>query len=399
MAPLLDFIWLCLALPTWTVLESTLPTAFPPTVHTSEPKEEDLEGKLVLYRDKDGLCPYSEQVWLALEVKGLDYVTVLTDDADSFPKLQWPDGTVQTESLKILERIQKEFSEEAPNFYPKISQAVDSVRCNIVRFKGVFPRNTDPTFFAPYLFRATGELVPKSDHMVTIEETEEILEEYYTGPFLCGHQLTAADIVWAPFLERYAAQVPLVFFGEEVEPRSNAYEALKEWYEAMESLVPSYSCRVQGDRTSWANLLVRAAEEKLIPDVELLPFQGQRIPTDRRRFDANAVWKKYAENKPYVAATPEKECAAFLIRNRDAIVQAFTTTGTKIDVNEVDDALREVVSVLDTDEEEDDAASKLSGDAQEMVSFLDETYLRTPRDMGVLPAAAIRKLAIAVPQL
>ena len=252
-------LWLCLALPSWTALESKLPSVLPPVYHETLPDSSVAKEKPILYRDKDALCPYSQQVWLALEAKGVDYVTVLSS---SPMKLMWPDGTVQSESLEILERIEKEYPDKLPNLYPKISEAVDSVRCNIVRFKGVFPRNTNPTPLAPFLFRSNGDLVPSKDHMVTLEETEEMLEEYYTGPFLCGKDFTAADIAWAPFLERYAVQLPCMNPGApELDPRSKEYSALKEWYEAMEALVPCYSSRVEGSAPFWRSALETAVEQ------------------------------------------------------------------------------------------------------------------------------------------
>ena len=33
-----------------------------------------------LYRERNGWCPYSERVWLALEYKGVEYDTVLIDN-------------------------------------------------------------------------------------------------------------------------------------------------------------------------------------------------------------------------------------------------------------------------------------------------------------------------------
>ena len=39
------------------------------------------DGGLVLYRERNGWCPYSERVWLALEHKGIiEYETVLIDN-------------------------------------------------------------------------------------------------------------------------------------------------------------------------------------------------------------------------------------------------------------------------------------------------------------------------------
>jgi glutathione S-transferase len=383
---------LSLALPTWTTLESQLPTASPPPVYKDKlPETFDDKQRLVLYRDEQGLCPYSQQVWLALELKGVvDYVTVLTSGEET-PKLQWPDGTVQTDSLDILERIEHTFADRPPEMYKQISKAVDNVRCNIVRFKGVFPRNTLKTVHAPYLFRENGDLVPVSDHMVTLEETDEVLEEYDDGHFLCGSFVSAADVVWAPFLERYAAQLPLVHGGDALVPRSREYEALREWYDTMEELVPCYACRVAGDRASWAKVLAQAVERGNLPKVDLLPVRGARIPTNRKSLDAKAVWKQYAVNKPWMSNTPEEECVAFIVRHRDAII-ADMMTSVSLSEGERDSALREVIAAL-----LDGDATQMSTNARDVAAAL-EDRLMVPRDMGILPAATLRTLVAAAPK-
>jgi glutathione S-transferase len=340
----------------------------------------------VFYRDEEGLCPYSQQVWLALELKGVDYVTVLTS-SDETPKLQWPDGTVQTNSLEILERIEQMFADAPPAMYKQISKAVDNVRCNIVRFKGVFPRNTLLTVHAPYLFRENKDLVPVSDHMVTLEETDEVLDEYDDGPFLCGSFVSAADVVWAPFLERYAAQLPLVHSGEALLPRSRQYEALNEWYDAMEEQVPCYACRVAGDRATWAKVLTKAVENGDVPKVNLLPVRELRIPTHRKSLDAKAVWEKYAKNKPWMSSTPEEECVAFIVRNREAIMADMTSVSLSKDVK--DSALREVIAALLEGD-----SSKLSANARDVAVAIEDRIM-VPRDMGVLPAATLRILVAA----
>jgi hypothetical protein len=145
----------------------------------------------------------------------------------------------------------------------------------------------------------------------------------------------------------------------------------------MEELVPCYACRVAGDRASWARVLTQAIELGHLPKVDLLPVRGARIPTNRKSFDANAVWNKYAENKPWISDTPEKECVAFIVRHRDAILADVTMT-SPLSLGEIDSALREV----------------LSNHARDVAAAL-EDRLMVPRDMGILPAATLRSLVAA----
>ena len=399
--PLTSWIYAALALPSWSALESKLSLAPPPVYKDSLPDDTNIptDKKPVLYRDEDAICPYSQQVWLALEAKNVDYVTVLVPSSDTSPlKVTWPDGSQQTNSLEILERIQQEYPDQEPNLYPKgISECVDSVRCNIVRFKGVFPRRTSNNIYAPYLFLEQGRgLVSTSNHMVTLEETDEVLEEYYQGPFLCGKDFTAADIVWAPFLERYAVQLPCLLPGKpELDPRGGGeYPALREWYEAMESMVPCYSCRVQGDTSQWKRAL----------ELGIQQYNNQENNDDKvklsnvtpvfppHEIDGQALWNQYTINRPWLANTPEEECVAYIVRNRaDIIDQASKKLA--MSAHDADTALRQVIAVL---LDKSETADKLSGNARDVASFVRDG-IAVPRDLGMIPVMTLERIVKAAP--
>ena len=62
------------SLPTWSDLEKLLPTSSVALMHPAvfdaqKVEEATLKGKTVLWRDRNGWCPYAERAWLALEVK------------------------------------------------------------------------------------------------------------------------------------------------------------------------------------------------------------------------------------------------------------------------------------------------------------------------------------------
>ena len=61
--------------------------------------------------------------------------------------------------------------------------------------------------------------------------------------------VSAADIYWAPYLERLAAHVPALH--SELKPRSGRFEALTDWFDAMDELVSAYSRRVKGRPSTW----------------------------------------------------------------------------------------------------------------------------------------------------
>lgn len=386
-----------IALPSWKSLESKLPPANPTIFEDALPSNDAAIAKSmpVLYRDKNAICPYCEQVWLALEAKNVEYATVLvpTPTTKSPLKVTWQDGTEQTNSLDILERIEKEYPSNKPNLYPKgISECVDSVRCNIVRFQPVFPRRTNSdNIYAPFLFLENGGLVTTSNHMVTLEETDEVLEEYYQGPFLCGKQFTAADVIWAPFLERYAVQLPLLLPGlDELNPRGGGdYETLEEWYEAMETQVPCYSCRIQGDVEQWRRALavgIQQYNEEHGESIELSSDKNDPI-FSYSEIDGDSLWKQYTETRPWLADSPEEECVAFLVRNRETLI-ADAVAALSLDADEVDTALREVIGTLLDDKND---GEKLSGNARDVAAFARQ-QIWIPRDMGIVPAATLSRI-------
>merc|ERR1719272_1432416 len=71
-----------LSIATWDALEARLPSSLaaePLVVDAALDQERPAltDGGLVLYRERNGWCPYPERVWLALEHKGIAYETVL----------------------------------------------------------------------------------------------------------------------------------------------------------------------------------------------------------------------------------------------------------------------------------------------------------------------------------
>ena len=227
-------------------------------------------------------------------------------------------------------------------------------------------------------------------------ETDEVFEEYDDGPYLCGEELSAADIYWAPHLERYAAQLPLTHNGDMLEPRyGGRYEAIEEWFDAMETLVACYGCRVAGDSVSWENVLKEAVKNGLVPKVDLFPSRGKRVPLNRLGDKTTALWNEYRKTRPYLCETPARECVAHIVRNRDQILaEAVDVEDLKeLNKDEIDEALLETVGALLGRVE----ASKLSGKAREVAAFLD-SRLRVPRDMGMIPAATLRALVVTAPK-
>ena len=116
--------------PSWAALEELLPSSTAPqpllydaartsTIGGPASEEPDWYKKSdlpVLDRERNGWCPYSERVWLTLELKSIEFATVLIDNtgpgprppgySGSTPQMRWP-GTQrpQGESLDLMKEL------------------------------------------------------------------------------------------------------------------------------------------------------------------------------------------------------------------------------------------------------------------------------------------------------
>ena len=119
--------------------------------------------------------------------------------------------------------------------------------------------------------------------------------------------------------------------------------------------------------------------------------QVEDLPS-RRDFDAGSVWSRYADGKPYLAPTPHEESAACVLRKcDDLITPAAKACG--LSEEEADMALRQVCAALAAGEvaSMDEVAD--GGAARDVACYLANEGLVAPRDLGLIPAEAIRSLA------
>lgn len=399
--------------PSWDAIEGMLGPAYttptpssidsvlnpePPTFSTDKP---------TLFRERHGWCPYSERVWLTLEILNQEYDTIRIDNTGGgrpsyfggqTPQMKWPDGQTQGESYDLVQALDAKY-----NNHQLASDNADI--SNVVKqFRNIFPR-ARPSSRAAYLFQYNGEPLWKSTFEETLEQTNELLGQG-AGPFLGGSDIvTAADIAWAPFLERYRYQLPCLHRGLQPD-NPEVYPNLAAWYKAMEDGVPAYACRVKGDASSWRKVLSMAGFGNSFTPPQIVSNMDERTQLE---FETAAsciqqdVWERYSTDRPNVASTPGAEAALIMTRNRNRILKDIQKQQQRKKIQaqalpeseeELDATLRGLVSVLLQSEPSDWDTASL--DNEEMVgslaAFLDERMC-VPRDMGAMSAACIKDLA------
>ena len=197
-----------------------------------------------------GAGPKCDQVWLALEAKGVAYATERRDD--DAPVVRWDDGSETAGPLPIMERLDKECDAGA-RLFVKPRAGIDRVRDTNLRFRPIFPRNTRDSVGAPFMYKEDGSLTSLDSIRVTLEETDELLEENAEGDFFAGDALTAVDCAWAPYLARMAVQVPLLHghYARSAEE----YPALHRWFEAVEAELPCVGPWLDDMAAAWRDAL------------------------------------------------------------------------------------------------------------------------------------------------
>jgi glutathione S-transferase len=403
--------WALHSVPSWTDLERQIgpsyqvepPVSVDPAINTDPGIPPFSTDRPVLFRERHGWCPYSERVWITLELHDIAYDTIKIDNmggpqpsyySGQTPQMKWANGCQQGESMDLVTGLDERYKCGLRSTDKAVQELVSA-------FRTIFPR-ARPSSRAAFLFQNNGEPLGKSTFEDTLAATDALLSKT-DGPFFAGgDQVTAADIAWCPFLERYRYQLPCLHEG--LEPDNAAiYPSLHSWYQAMDQ-IPAYACRVKGDASSWRKVLTMAGfgNSGLPPQIDqnMQDLREKEVATAQACLLDQDVWGKYAASREHAPATPAADAAAIVIRNRQAIVKdtlrrATDRTWKETDLprtaEEIDETLREMVDVLLNDDYDllTNASRRSVGS---MASFLDERMC-VPRDMGVMSAAAIKVLA------
>jgi len=317
------------------------------------------------------------------------------------PQMKWEDGSTQSESMDLVREIDRRYHDTGEPLYPKDIET-EVINKAERAFKNIFPKRSRPSSRAAFLFRYDGSPLWKNEFETTLSETDALLGET-EGPFFCGDRFTASDVAWAPFLERYAGQLPCLHEG--LDPRCpTTYPHLHEWYSAMETRVPAYACKVRGDPSSWRKVLTMAGFGNAGNVPKLVACRMDELSTAERvplstaeSIHQQDLWETYAAARPYVAASPSAEAAAVLTRNRESIAGdvAKNCADPTLAGDALDEAMRSLaVLLLDQPFFSEDivrACEEFRGtEVRSLAAFLDDRMC-VPRDMGALSAACFKR--------
>ncbi len=314
--------------------------------------------------------------------------------------MKWEDGSTQSESMDLVREIDKRYPGES--LYPEdiLNEVINKGER---AFRNIFPKRSRPSSRAAFLFRFDGSPLWKNEFEKTLVEADALLAET-DGPFFCGDRFTSADIAWAPFLERYAGQLPCLHEG--LDPKcSKTYPHLSNWYKAMETTVPVYGCKVRGDPSSWRKVLTMAGFGNAgnVPDLVASRMdeltESEKAPLSEAEEKAEQeLWETFSSTRPYVAASAREEAAAVLVRNRQAIIKdaAKNCKDSSLASDEkLEEAMRSLSVVLCGESKFSESTIEACEEAcgaefRSLAAYLDERMC-VPRDMGALSAAWFKR--------
>ena len=398
--------------PTWSDLQSLAAEAEAGAGAAAPPA-------LTLYRDTNGWCPFCERVWIAVREKGIPYDEVLINLYD---KPQWYKDMVPTE---LVPAVKFADSEEVVWESDAIMRRLDEAFPDKPLFAE--PERVEASMkFTDSLMNASMGLAYRSGNF-----TEEPLESRRAkliaavdgleahlaegGPFLLGDEVSAADLMAVPMLERYGVQLP--YFAAELQIRDpERWPSVARWFDAMESR-PAYADRVSGDLYSWtavAPVLMRlfggqngtlegaAAERALAAEEEAAKIL---IGVEAGAGDALAM----------AAVEARLEAVGKLLGNRVAVIADATNTEPtsqkelrRLDPSKapvVDAALRASAAAVLAGSLPDEApAVDMEGVAIDPADLAQAcryvaARLCIPRDMGAPAGAALRGALLGLARL
>ncbi|KAG0516814.1 hypothetical protein BDA96_09G035400 [Sorghum bicolor] len=225
-----------------TVRETTkAEEVLPPTLGSGSQPPNLFDGTTRLYISY--ICPYVQRVWIARNFKGLqEKIQLVAIDLQDKPawfleKVYPPgkvpvlehNGNIIAESLDLLSYLDANF--EGPKLFPGDQDPAKQA------FADELIANSDSIIIA--LFRAGRAYAEgQGDDDISkllapaLDKVEESLGRFSDGPFLLGQSMSAVDMVYAPFIERFKDFFAAVKHYDMTQERPK----LKEWIEELNKI-------------------------------------------------------------------------------------------------------------------------------------------------------------------
>jgi glutathione S-transferase len=167
--------------------------------------------RVTLYRDHHAWCPYCQKVWLWLEERRIPYrirkVTMFCyGDKEAWYRQRVPsgmlpalevDGRLITESDRILEALEQAFGPLGPGMG-------DAQVLPLRQLERVLFRAWCEWLCQPHNGASEGRARAQFQR---IAQSMELALAAHGGPFLLGGELTTADVVFVPYVERMNASL------------------------------------------------------------------------------------------------------------------------------------------------------------------------------------------------
>mmetsp|Transcript_2342 Transcript_2342/g.5411 ORF Transcript_2342/g.5411 Transcript_2342/m.5411 type:complete len:491 (+) Transcript_2342:133-1605(+) len=196
--------------------------------------------RVILWRDNHAWCPFCQKVWIWLEEKEVPYrVEKITLDCfglkEDYYKKIVPDGKVPavtldgeviTDSDNIIERLETAFGPLGP--YSMRSQQVLRLRTLETSLRKAWLSWMTEIDRSPADAKRRKLLFTQ-----VLDVVERTLRDAKDGPYFLGSEITAADVVFSPWLERMNA-TGYYYKGFHLR-YSASYPYISTWFDAMES--------------------------------------------------------------------------------------------------------------------------------------------------------------------
>ena len=209
--------------------------------------KDESDVRVTFYRDKAAWCPYCHKVWLLLEEKEIPYrvskmpLNAYGDkpdwytrkvDGGKLPAIEL-DGTMHTESVRIMEMLDATFAHHGPRMVPEQGSADAARTAECLELEKELMRDWFSLVFYPVDDDGGGLEAAREKLLGTLVRVDVALGATPGPWFLGGDQPSFIDLQCIPSVERMVASC---LYWKDLRLRDNPrLPKLRQWLEAFET--------------------------------------------------------------------------------------------------------------------------------------------------------------------